>query len=92
MVFFLDKIVGTVLIDLLFNYMNRQYSYNNLDYEYMHRGQLLLFYTYFCVDGLLTFFKDPKTRKPERVNLISLFKYGDHACTTNSRLDLMYVL
>ena len=41
--------------------MNRQYSYNNFDYKYMHKGQLLFCYTYFCVDGLLTF------PKPERV-------------------------
>ena len=50
--------------------MNMQYSYNNFDYKYMHKGQLPYFfcYTYFCVDGLLTFFKDPKTRLPERGN------------------------
>ena len=32
------KNVGTVLNDLLFNYMNRQYSYNNFDFKYMHKA------------------------------------------------------
>ena len=62
---------GTVVIDLLFNYMNRQFSYNNFDCKYMHKSQLLLLIYLFCVDGLLTFFKDPKTRKPERVKNLS---------------------
>ena len=47
-----------------------QFSYNNFDCKYMHKTQLLLLlYTYFCVDGLLTVFKDPKTRK--RVKYVS---------------------
>ena len=56
--FFFDKILnnilllllsGTVLIDLLFSYMNRQFSYNNFDSKYMHKSQLLLLiYLFLC--------------------------------------------
>ena len=45
--------------------MNRQYSYNNFDYKYMHKSQLLpLLYIFLC--GWVI---DPKTRKPKRVNI-----------------------
>ena len=47
--------------------MNRQYSYNNFDYKYMHKGQLLLLFYIFLCGWVIDILQRPKTRKPERV-------------------------
>ena len=47
--------------------MNMQFSYNNFDCKYMHKSQLLLLIYLFLCGWLIDIFKDPKTRKPERV-------------------------
>ena len=46
-------------IDLLFNYMNRQFSYNNFDCKYMQKNQLLLLLYLFLCGWLIDIFQRP---------------------------------
>ena len=66
---FVKKYVRYSLIDLLFNYMNRQFSYNNFDCKYMHKTQLLLLLYLFLCGWLIDIFQRHQTCKPERVNI-----------------------
>ena len=58
--FFKIKLSGPVLIDLLFNYMNKQFSYNNFDCKYMHKTQLLLLLYLFLCGWLIDIFQRPQ--------------------------------
>ena len=67
--------------------MNRQYSYNNFDYKYMHKGQLLLLlYIFVCGWVIDILHRPPKPVNPKELTGSLEFIYNQNNVHMISRV------